>query len=189
VSGKTNNKVRVTSGSAGGLWISIPKNFVSRPTQDRVKQAIFSYLGMLIPDSKILDLYAGSGSLGIEALSRGAASAVFTDDHPACIQAVKDNLAHCKLTGGQVIKTSAEKFVSTTNDTFDLIFIDPPYEKNGTILSDSKLLPDLKRILSPNGLIIWEHHFQNDWNENPYFNSIKTRNYGGTTVSYLSNNQ
>ncbi len=85
--------------SAGGLHLKSPKRHPLRPTQDRIRQVIFSSLAEVIPDARVLDLFAGTGSLGIEALSRGAASATFVEENKEAVQCIRDNLAHCKLQG------------------------------------------------------------------------------------------
>jgi len=85
--------MRVIAGSAGGIQLDVPKSGV-RPTMDRVKAAIFSSLGELVPGARVLDLFAGTGALGLEALSRGAASALFVEENAAAISAIERNLAH-----------------------------------------------------------------------------------------------
>src|SRR5882757_8309824 len=91
--------LRVISGSAGGLHLKSPKRHQLRPTQDRIRQVIFSSLAELISDARVLDLFAGTGSLGIEALSRGAASATFVEQEKEAVLCIKENLSHCHLEG------------------------------------------------------------------------------------------
>lgn len=122
--------LRVVAGSAGGLHLKTPKGVTLRPTQDRIKQAMFSSLGARVPGARVLDLYAGTGALGIEALSRGAREAVFVEKERNGCRTITENLAHCRLeTQGQVIQADALSYLRGTPRPFDLIFADPPYEK------------------------------------------------------------
>src|SRR5476649_1244256 len=91
--------LRVISGTAGGLHLKSPKRHALRPTQDRIRQVIFSSLAEVVPGARVLDLYAGTGSFGIEALSRGAASATFVEQDKEAVQCIRDNLVHCRLQG------------------------------------------------------------------------------------------
>src|ERR1700679_1405556 len=91
--------LRVISGIAGGLHLKSPKRHQLRPTQDRIRQVIFSSLADFVPGTRVLDLYAGTGSFGIEALSRGAAAATFVEQDREAVQCIRDNLTHCRLEG------------------------------------------------------------------------------------------
>ena len=120
--------MRVIAGSAGGLTLT-PPGKGTRPTMDRVRAAIFSSLGDLVPDARVLDLFAGSGALGIEALSRGARSAVLVEHHGPTASVIRRNLQSTKLTGS-VQQMDAFRFLDLYGgDGFDLIFADPPYLK------------------------------------------------------------
>src|SRR6476469_8497039 len=122
--------MRVIAGSAGGILLYVPNSGV-RPTMDRVKAAIFSSLGELVIGARVLDLFAGAGGLGIEALSRGAASALFVEENAAAVSAVERNLARTKLEG-RVRKQDVFAFLRSSSkvDPFRIIFADPPYEKS-----------------------------------------------------------
>src|SRR5438034_2378111 len=121
--------MRVIAGSAGGIRLAVPKSGV-RPTMDRVKAAIFSSLGDTIIGARILDLFAGSGALGIEALSRGASSVVFIEADRQSAAIIKDNLAKAKLKG-RVRQQDVFDFLrhASSIEMFDIVFADPPYEK------------------------------------------------------------
>jgi len=176
---------RVITGSAGGLYLKVPKGFPSRPTQDRVKQAVFSSLGALVPDARVLDLFAGTGALGIEALSRGARSALFVEKDARTAAVLKDNLLHCHLTG-DVRSQSAQAFLeSYRGEPFDLIFLDPPYAKDATNLAKSDLVPMLFPHVAGGGMVIWEHDGKNTWSESRWFQPPRTVKYGASAVSYL----
>lgn len=123
--------MRVIAGEAKGRRLAGSRNGTFRPTADRVREALFSTLGPGVAGARILDLYAGSGALGIEALSRGAASAVFVDPDPGAVAAIRANL---ELTGldrrASVLRLSAERFVARApEEPFDLVFLDPPYRE------------------------------------------------------------
>src|SRR5580765_5860643 len=124
--------MRVIAGSAGGIRLAVPKHGV-RPTMDRVKAAIFSSLGDAIVGARVLDLFAGSGALGIEALSRGAVAATFVDTSQKAVDAVRANLESTGLTGPgvqgggpriEVIRADAHRY---DDGPFELALLDPPY--------------------------------------------------------------
>jgi 16S rRNA (guanine966-N2)-methyltransferase len=119
--------MRVISGSAKGLQLQAVPGRGTRPISDRVKEAVFNILGDSIVGSRVLDLFAGTGSVGIEALSRGAEVAVFVEKHPRAIATIRSNLRHTSLeTGSRVFHTDVFKFLAGPPETFDLIYIAPP---------------------------------------------------------------
>jgi len=176
---------RVVAGTAGGLFLTVPKRFPSRPTQDRVKQALFSSLGARVPGARVLDLYAGTGSLGIEALSRGAASCTFVESDPRTVPVLKANLEHCHLTGSVVKQDAAAYLQAAPGAAFDLILLDPPYSKEKCSLDGARILPDLARVLAPEGLVAWEHDARNTWQSPSALSVIKTTRYGESALTYL----
>lgn len=125
--------MRVISGTARGHRLKMPGGGQTRPAMDRVKASLFSILGPRLPGCHFLDLFAGCGSLGIEALSRGAALAVFVDTSRECIRVIGENLAHTKLAaGGRCFKMDCLQFLRqqpVAVARFDLVCIDPPYSK------------------------------------------------------------
>jgi len=178
------SRIRVTTGSAGGLFIKTPPQFHSRPTQDRIKQAIFSSLGIRVPGARVLDLYAGSGSLGIEALSRGAISATFVESKAPYCKTIEENLAYCKL-AGSVVKQDAGAFVQSCKNTYDIILADPPYAKEKFDLTSHEVIRAITPLLAPDGILVWEHDSRNSW-DSPFALTIqKTVKYGETAVTYL----
>ena len=114
--------MRIISGSARGIPLRIPSHDV-RPTMEMVRGAIFSALGERVAGAKVLDLFSGSGAFGIEALSRGAATATFVDDHPKAIVAIKANLEKTRLEAS-VVRSDVFRFLERTDQIFDLIFAD-----------------------------------------------------------------
>jgi len=178
-------RIRVTSGSAGGLWLKVHRDFSSRPTQDKVKQAIFSSLGDRVLGAKLLDLYAGTGSLGIEALSRGAEQVIFVEKDRVSTSTIQENLTYCKLQG-QIINRSVETFLEQINSQlYDIILADPPYTKGVHNLSNDPVVVSLRQWIAPEGLLVWEHDSRNRWENNPHWELAKTSAYGESSVSYL----
>jgi 16S rRNA (guanine966-N2)-methyltransferase len=121
--------MRIIAGSAGRRAIKVPAH-VTRPTTDFVRQAMFSILGEKVVAARVLDLYAGSGAIGLEALSRGASSCVWVDDHRQAVATITRNLAATGLTGGRAVCADAAAFLRRDRGTYDLIFADPPYCKH-----------------------------------------------------------
>ncbi len=147
--------MRVITGKARGMkLISLEGTDIIRPTADAVKESMFSIVQFDIEDAVVLDLFAGSGQLGIEALSRGARKAYFVDSSKASIDVIKKNLEHTKLTDGAVvINMPNSAFLRTAREKIDIAFLDPPYEK-GLI---QRSLPALTEIMQKSGIIVCEH--------------------------------
>jgi 16S rRNA (guanine966-N2)-methyltransferase len=118
--------VRVVAGEFRGRRLAAPRGTRTRPTADRVREALFSMLGDM-SGARVLDLYAGSGALGIEALSRGADSAVFVERDPRAVAAIERNLESLGLEQ-EVLRQDAVRFLARAEGTFDLVFCDPPYD-------------------------------------------------------------
>src|SRR3954468_12744768 len=121
--------MRVIAGTYGGRPLNAPPGAATRPTSDRVREALFSILGARVPGARVLDLFAGSGALGLEALSRGAGEALFVDDAAAAVRAIRANL---DALGGQaeVRRADALRFLDAARRggaQYDLVFLDPPY--------------------------------------------------------------
>jgi 16S rRNA (guanine(966)-N(2))-methyltransferase RsmD len=128
--------MRIISGSAGGLRLQSPPGALLRPTQDKVRAAIFSSLQTRLSGARVLDVFAGTGAMGLEALSRGAEHCVFVEKHPRCVEAIRKNLAHCRLEERATV-AALDVFdflrgACENGERFDLIFADPPYMKTET---------------------------------------------------------
>jgi 16S rRNA (guanine966-N2)-methyltransferase len=123
--------MRVVAGIYGGRRLVAPPGSATRPTSDRVREALFSVLGASIRDARVLDLYAGSGALGIEALSRGAAKAVFVDRAPKAITAINANLEMLAIEADvrRMEARAALRAASARGEAYDLVFLDPPYRR------------------------------------------------------------
>ncbi len=181
--------MRVIAGSAGGIRLAVPKRGV-RPTMDRVKAAIFSSLGDAVIGARVLDLFAGSGALGIEALSRGASSVVFVEEDPQSVDIIEGNLGKTKL-AGRVRQQDAFDFLrhSSTAETFQIIFADPPYEKtkHGERYTEKLLTNEaLPRLLESSGVFVLEKRPNETLPKMKLWRLIRQRTYGATDVLFLS---
>jgi 16S rRNA (guanine966-N2)-methyltransferase len=188
--------MRVIAGSAGGLHLQAPDKGV-RPTMDRVRGAIFSSLGERVPESRVLDLFAGSGALGIEALSRGAASAIFVEDHGPTARLIRGNLQTTRLKGS-VQQMDAFRFLDlyATPGSFDLVLADPPYGKKGMKGVDEQsnvenpaenLLahPALHASLGTEGLLVLECERRQPLPSLHLWKILSDRNYGESRILIL----
>jgi len=181
--------MRVIAGSAGGVRLAVPRSGV-RPTMDRVKAAIFSSLGDAIIDARVLDLFAGSGALGIEALSRGASFALFVDEDRQSVETIEKNLAKTKLKG-RVRGEEVFEFLrrSSGPETFHIIFADPPYEntKSGERFTEKLLKNEkLAQLLELNGVFVLEKRPAEKVSETELWRVVRRRKYGATEVLFLS---
>ena len=167
--------MRVITGSAKGRRLKTPTNYDVRPTTDNVKESIFNIIQFDIEGRTVLDLFAGTGQLGIEALSRGAAKAVFVDKDNNSLKIVKENLDICGLKA-QTVKMDSVAFLSNCG-RFDIIFIDPPYDSDLYEAALNKI--NSIDILSDGGIIIVESRRERELPElsAPYF-KLREYNYG-----------
>lgn len=180
--------MRIIAGSAGSIPLRVPKS-LTRPTTDRVREAMFSALGDLVSGADVLDLFAGSGSLGIEALSRGAGSAVFIESSDAACKAITGNLEKAHLKGGRVLRQDVPSFLSrAVPGTVDLIFADPPYARDDDtrqVLHSLLENTNLQNALRPEGIFVLESLASDPLPGMPLWNTVSEKNYGTTRVSYL----
>ncbi|MDX2080947.1 MAG: 16S rRNA (guanine(966)-N(2))-methyltransferase RsmD [Terrimicrobiaceae bacterium] len=179
--------MRIIAGSAGGLPLQNPPDGV-RPTMDRVRGAIFSSLGELVPGAVVLDLFAGSGAMGLEAMSRGASAATFVESDERCVRCIQTNLRRTSLPGS-VQRMDAHRFLELYGgeDAFDLIFADPPYAKkpgdpdHAVALAGSAALA---ASLRPSGLFVLERQISRAVPVST-LELIRTKRYGGSEVLYF----
>jgi 16S rRNA (guanine966-N2)-methyltransferase len=181
--------MRVIAGSAGGIQLDVPKSGV-RPTMDRVKAAIFSSLADHVVGADVLDLFAGSGALGIEALSRGAASAFFVEQDRQSIATIEKNLSKTKLIG-RVRHQEVFEFLkrAAPDQTFRIIFADPPYEQSpaGERFTEKLLANEtLARLLEPNGLFVLEKRPAEKIPDTDLWKVVREKTYGATEVLFLA---
>ena len=177
--------LRITGGIHSSRRLEVPSLPGLRPAQDRVRAAVFSALGNLVPESRVLDLFAGTGSYGLEALSRGASSALFIEQNNRTAEALRKNLASLKY-DFPVLESPVEMWIPrATEPPFDLIFLDPPYDQTSQELSEWKTVAGLDRLLAPGGRVIWEHSHQSTWKATNPLQEVWRREYGQTFVSFL----
>ena len=175
--------MRVITGKARGVQLKTPEGMTTRPTTDRVKEALFSIINFDIPGAMVLDLFGGTGQLGIEALSRGAASAVFVDaGEPAC-KLIRENLKRAKMESqGRVIRSDYLDYLKRCREKFDIIFLDPPYAE--VFLENAlKRITEID-ILQTNGIIVTERPLGKEipWEFEGYSRS-KDYKYGKTLLT------
>jgi 16S rRNA (guanine966-N2)-methyltransferase len=147
--------MRITGGTGRGRTLRVPAGEHVRPTSDKVKQALFNILGDRVPGSVFLDLFAGAGGIGIEALSRGAEKVIFVDGSRESLDAVKHNIVQAGFTDrAEAVSSKVEPFLKKRSGPYDIVFLDPPYAM--------EMLPLLQLIagsglLKPDGIVIAEH--------------------------------
>lgn len=178
--------MRIIGGEYRGRVLKMPRGIRIRPTQDRVREAIFNIIRAGIPQSRVLDLYAGSGAFGIEALSRGAHSVISVDNNVNCMRTIKSNLSILGRGSIQLIKLDALRAISRfkrENKEFDIIFLDPPYHKN--LARNCLIKINACDILSQHGFAICEHFVKDIMPERiGSLFCFKKRKYGDTVVSF-----
>jgi len=143
--------MRIIAGKAGGRRLKSPEGRGTRPATDRVREAVFSSIGSWVEEAVVGDLYAGSGSFGLEALSRGASSAVFVENGRKALQALRANVALVAL-GGTVIATSVDDYLNRANHRFHLVFMDPPWSDPTEQMEAD--LARLDRLLLPGAEVV-----------------------------------
>ena len=170
--------MRVISGKARGVNLKTPEGVLTRPTIDRVKEALFSIINFDIPASNVLDLFGGTGQLGIEALSRGAKSAVFVDQREDACKLIKENLRRTKLEqDAKVVRMDYLNYLKRCREKYDIIFLDPPYAE--VFLENAlKCITEID-ILQSGGIIVAERPLGKDlpWDFEGYTRS-KDYKYG-----------
>ncbi len=180
--------MRVIAGQAGGIQLEVPETDI-RPTMDRVKAAIFSSLGELVIGARVLDLFAGTGALALEALSRGAASAMLVESDKRALAAIENNFRKTGLQG-RVRSQDVFDFLthSSTAETYDLIFADPPYDKSKLGDAFTKLLlrnDNLPARLTSAGLFILEKRPGERLPTSELWEVVRQKTYGATETLFL----
>ena len=175
--------MRVITGKARGVQLKTPDGMLTRPTTDRVKEALFSIIHFEIPGARVLDLFGGTGQLGIEALSRGAKSAVFVDAGEAACKLIRENLKRTKFEQeGKVVRSDSLDYLKRTREQFDIIFLDPPYAE--VFLENAlKQITEID-ILRSGGIIIAERPLGKElpW-EFEGFERSRDYKYGNTLLA------
>jgi 16S rRNA (guanine966-N2)-methyltransferase len=148
--------MRVIAGRYGGRRLKAPAGEATRPTADRVREALFSILGAAVEDARVLDLFAGAGTLGLEALSRGAAQATFVESSPRALAALRANLAALGA-DAEVVRADALRWLHAASRgarQYDLVFLDPPYRRAAEL--GAPLSVSLPAVLAPGALVVVE---------------------------------
>lgn len=175
--------MRVISGKARGVTLKTPEGMQTRPTADRVKEALFSIIQFDLPGAKVLDLFGGTGQLGIEALSRGATSAVFVDESVKACALIKENLRRTKLEmQANVVRTDYLAYLMSAREKFDIILLDPPYAE--VFLENSlKMITEID-ILQSGGIIVTERPLEKELTcDFPGYSRSKDYKYGNTLLT------
>ena len=178
--------VRVISGSARGLKLNTPGDDRVRPTTDRVKESMFNIVQDWVYDSQVLDLFAGSGALGIEALSRGASQAVFCDNSLDSIKIIKSNIEKARVADrSQIVSGDFKRCLrdmGAKNQSFDMIFVDPPYYKG----LFEEVLDTIRacKILKKDGIVIVEHDAKRLIGQVEGLEVYKEKKYGITMLTF-----
>lgn len=175
--------MRVITGKARGVQLKTPDGMLTRPTTDRVKEALFSIIHFEIPGAKVLDLFGGTGQLGIEALSRGARSAVFVDAQESACKIIRENLKRTKLEKeGRVVRGDYLQYLNRCTEKYDIILLDPPYAE--VFLENAlKRITEID-ILETDGIIVAERPLGKElpW-EFDGFTRSKDYKYGNTLLT------
>ena len=175
--------MRVITGKARGVTLKTPEGLQTRPTTDRVKEALFSIIQFDIPGATVLDLFGGTGQLGIEALSRGAKRAVFIDESDKACRLIRENLSRTKLEQqGSVIRSDYLAYLARCSEKFNLIFLDPPYAE--VFLENAlKRITEID-ILQSGGIIVTERPLGKELSfEFQGYTRSKDYKYGNTLIT------
>jgi 16S rRNA (guanine(966)-N(2))-methyltransferase RsmD len=180
--------MRVIGGNARGRRLKVPKGQTTRPTAARVKEALFNILPHDLSGARVLDLFAGTGNLTIEALSRGAAAAIMVDSSFESGKVIRENLRRLHLTDRTKVwimpAARALRLLARHGDTFDMIFLDPPYDRQW--IDRTLQIIAQEKLLRGSGMVIAEHSIRED--VEPRYDSLALhdqRRYGGTLVSFF----
>jgi 16S rRNA (guanine966-N2)-methyltransferase len=175
--------MRVIAGSARGVPLAAPRGDRTRPITDRVKETLFAILGDRVPDARVLDLYAGSGAIGIEALSRGAASVDFVERDRTALAALRANLERTRLTANaSVHEHDVERWLaSSVEGPWDLVVLDPPYETRAIVAP----LRALAGHLAPGASVVVKHFWRTEIPEVEGLAAVRQRRFGETMLTFL----
>jgi 16S rRNA (guanine(966)-N(2))-methyltransferase RsmD len=182
--------MRIIGGQAKGRRIAVPPGYAVRPTSDRIKEALFNILGP-VEGQKFLDLYAGTGNVGMEALSRGADAVVFVEKISVLVTSLKRNLEQFGFQGRyRIFRMEVEKAFAHLAEggmCFDLIFADPPYRK-GLVDRTIGLIKDYPSILRKDGMLVLQHAANEtiEIKEDMAMDVVDVRRYGDTLLTFLN---
>jgi 16S rRNA (guanine(966)-N(2))-methyltransferase RsmD len=177
--------MRVIAGTARGIPLVAPRDRATRPIADRVKETLFAILGERVVDARALDLYAGSGAIGIEALSRGAAQVTFVERGREALAAIRENLARTRLAAtASVHDRDVLPFLATPTgeEPYDLAFLDPPYAERAILAPLERLVPHL----APGATVVVKHFWRTQVPATPGLTEVRQRRFGETALTFLA---
>lgn len=174
--------MRVIAGLARGVPLVAPRDRGTRPITDRVKETLFDILGERVPGSRVLDLYAGSGAIGIEALSRGAAHATFVEKAPPALASLRTNLERTRLGHlARVEPRDVERFLrDPEGGSWGLVFLDPPYELRAIVAPLRAVVPHM----APGATIVVKHFWRTELPEATGLKAVRQRRFGETMLTF-----
>lgn len=175
--------MRVIAGTARGVPLTAPHDRGTRPITDRVKETLFGIIGARVLDARTLDLYAGSGAVGIEALSRGAAHATFVETSRAAVAVIRGNLQRTRLAeAASVHAEPVERFLARGGaDRYDLVVLDPPYAERAILAPLRTLVP----LLAPRAMVVVKHFWRTEVPEVAGLVAARERRFGETSLTFL----
>jgi 16S rRNA (guanine966-N2)-methyltransferase len=175
--------MRVIAGTARGIVLAAPRDRATRPIADRVKETLFAILGDRVVDARVLDLYAGSGAIGIEALSRGAARATFVELAHHALEAVRENVRRARVEDRAIVRAAdVMRFLaSAPEDRYELAFVDPPYAERDILAPLERLVPHL----GPGATVVVKHFWRSPPPTIDGLVSWRERRFGETGLRFL----
>lgn len=181
--------LRIIAGSARGRQLKTRKGSQTRPTADKVKESFFNIISKRLEGAFFLDIFAGNGGIGIEALSRGAEKCVFIEKNTHCVKIIKENLLLSGLQAqGEVLQLEALTALAqlkTKQQQFDIIFLDPPY--HSPVLAPALTNLAASNLLAAAGIVVVEHHRQHiDWWQSEEWQTRRVKKYGDTILTFLT---
>jgi 16S rRNA (guanine(966)-N(2))-methyltransferase RsmD len=176
--------MRIIAGKARGRILKTTKGTKTRPTQDRVKEALFNIITPFVPGAYGIDLFSGTGNLGLEALSRGAEHFVFVEKNSKNIKVIKENIKNCDFIDKAVVyKSDVYEYLSISKEKYDLILMDPPYGKD--LVSKALEIISERGLVKRDGIIVIEHRANESIGVNTEFRFFKEKIYGDTGITIL----
>jgi len=181
--------LRIIGGTAARRKLQSPRRATIRPTTDRVKETLFNLLGASVIEARFLDLYAGSGSVGLEALSRGASAVTLVDHSAAALRSIRSNLETLGLTGARVVRARLPgglPSAAAADAPFDLVFLDPPYGTD-LIARTLAVFREHPELVAPHGRLLVQHETQRPLAASLVgYRQLRQRVVGSTTLTFLS---